>query len=154
MARETEQPETKMALWGRSDCGSGANGGENFFQQEAWCGAPGNSYNQEWQCWLPYEWNGSKCYPQNKNSIGQWNSGGHHQKGGSTNYLSTSGAGGVHPNTSQPGPYNTGGLAVAVGAPIGGAAVLGMVLFNRKRNMKKAKATEGVELSAPGGSAV
>ena len=103
------------------------------------------------RCWLPYSINSdNECFPYDKDRVGQWTLGNpevygsvQKVKGGATIVLP-----GRKPETeftnvgvTPPRVKIHGGSIALVAVPgVGAAAVIGMVLFNRKRQLRSKKA--------------
>ena len=118
------------------------------FGESQWCnGSPGRTGSG--YCWLPYHMTvEGYCFAQDRINTGQWKDGSR-STGGNEVLLN----GNVWTSNSfdPPPPLrpitNRGAVTVAVGGGgISGAAVIGIVLFNRKRKMKYAPNSSGSEM--------
>jgi hypothetical protein len=130
------------ALFSRSNCYGVVRQGmqQTNFNQNGWCnGAAGR--NTEGQCWLPYLVDGDlNCFPMDFAGVGQFSASGTVTTAGPEYKISTatqSTLSVANPNIPGVGGVNKGKIAaVAGGGSVGAAAVIGLALFNRKRNLK------------------
>ena len=83
------------------------------------------------------------CFPQNKDGTGQFQLNGYTKKGGSEIMISSGTTNGLSATQPPPLPSPTNMAPLAIGGGgVAGAAVIGIVLFNKKKQMKQAPKLE------------